>query len=285
MALSGSPQAPSTATASGVLPRPAGRLAVAARRLRRLGALGAVLALGAVVASYLHLWRLLRRRDHPRLRAVVRWWHGRACRALAVSVRVAGGEPASAVLLAANHVSWLDIPVLGSLAPTGFVSKAEVAGWPFLGWLAAVGGTHFIPRGGHQAGAIAGAIRRRLAAGECVAIFPEGTTTDGTRLRPFFPRLFAAAVEAAAPVQPVALAYPFAGGVHPTVAFIDDETFPAHLWRVLGGPAIEAEVRFCPPLPARTTDRRSLAREAREAIAAELGLASAPEERSTPRSE
>ena len=257
-------------------PRAGGRLAVGLRRLRRLAGLLAVVALGAVLCVYFTLWRWLRRRRHPRLPGVARWWEGRVCRALGVSVRLAAGRPATPALLVANHVSWLDIVALGSLTPMAFVSKAEVRGWPVIGWLAAVGGTLFIPRGAHQAGAIAQAIRERLARGESIVIFPEGTTTDGSRLRPFFPRLFAAAVEADATVQPAAVAYPWQGGVHPAAPFIGDETFASHLWRVLAEPGIEVEVRFCDPLAAAAADRRGLAQRARAAIAAALGLPAEP---------
>jgi 1-acyl-sn-glycerol-3-phosphate acyltransferase len=254
--------------------RASGRLATAWRRLRRMAGLGAVLSLGAVICFWLTVVRAVRRRVHPRLGEIACWWHGRVCRALGIAVRRAAGTPRVPALLAANHVSWLDVVVVGSLAPTAFVSKAEVASWPLVGWLAAVGGTLFIPRGAHQAGRIAEGIRECLAEGRSILIFPEGTTTDGSYLRPFFPRLLAGAIEAGAAVQPVAVLYPSAGRVHPTAPFVDDESFSSHLWRVLGDPGIEAEVRFCTPLAAGGGDRKALAREARAAIAAELGLES-----------
>jgi 1-acyl-sn-glycerol-3-phosphate acyltransferase len=251
---------------------PGGMLARAARRSGRLLRLAGCLAVGATVCVYLALFRFARGRHHPAVPRLTRWWHGTVCRALGISVRRVGGRPESPALLLANHVSWLDVVVVGSLAPTAFVSKAEVARWPLVGFLATCGATLFIPRGGHQAQAIAQGIRERLAAGGSILIFPEGTTTDGSRLRPFFPRLLAGAVEAGARVQPVALSYPHPGGVHPTAPFVGDETFPRHLWRVLADPGIVAEVRFCAPLTADAAGRKGLARRCREAVAAALAL-------------
>ena len=81
---------------------------------------------------------------------VVRWWHARLCRALGLRIEVRGALVPSA-LLVANHVSWLDIPVLGSLGRIDFLAKTEVGGWPLIGWMARVAGTLFIARGGNQA--------------------------------------------------------------------------------------------------------------------------------------
>lgn len=81
------------------------------------------------------------------LPAVVRWWHRRLCRALELKVRVTG-ELAERALLVANHISWLDIPVLGAQGQIGFLSKAEVRDWPLIGWMAETAGTLFIARGG-----------------------------------------------------------------------------------------------------------------------------------------
>lgn len=255
-------------------------LAALARGLRRVTSFTVLVihvVMGCAVASTSAIRRRLGRRALYPYPPGSRWWMARCCRVLRMRVR-STGEPASQpVLLVANHVSWLDIPVIGGLTDTVFVSKAEVRDWPVLGWMTAGGGTVFIPRGAHQAGAVAGAIAARLAEGDRVLVFPEGTTADGSYLRPFYPRLFAClqAPEIAGSgvtVQPVAIRYPHPSGVHPTAPFIDDESFPSHLWRVLAERRIEVEVCFCPPFSAAGLDRKGVAQQARRAIFEALGM-------------
>ena len=107
-------------------------------------------------------------------------WAGRcfrgACRCLGLHIRWHGPAPQANALVVSNHISWCDIPILGGLAPVRFLSKAEVADWPLIGWLARQAGTLFIQRGGGQARQVKSAIRSALASGESVLIFPEGTT-------------------------------------------------------------------------------------------------------------
>ncbi len=197
---------------------------------------------------------------------------GRLCRLLRLRVTSRGAPPQSAVFLVANHVSWLDIPLIGGVAGLAFVSKAEIRTWPIFGWMAAQGGTLFIPRGAGQAAEIARGITASIGAGSSVLVFPEGTTTEGVELRPFYPRLFAAALETAAVVQPVAVRYLCASGPHPTAPFVGDESFPSHLWRVLAEPEIVAEVCFLEPLATPPGDRRAVAVACRQAIADALGF-------------
>lgn len=258
--------------------KPLASLARAFRRAWRLPVLVVHIVFGCVVAGTSVVRRRLGRLElYPYPRGC-RWWMARCCRLLRVRVRAVGEPAPEPVLLVANHVSWLDIPVVGGLVDTSFVSKAEVRNWPVVGWMAAGGGTAFIPRGAHQASAVAGAIGTRLAeGGSAVLVFPEGTTTDGSYLRPFYPRLFACVqvpeVQGSGVViQPVAIRYLHPSGVHPTAPFIDDETFPSHLWRVLGEREMEVEVRFCQPFPAAGLDRKGLALAARRAILEALGL-------------
>jgi len=169
-------------------------------------------------------------------------------------------------------VSWLDIPVLGALQPMAFLSKAEVRAWPLLGWMAEFAGTLFIERGKHQAAAIRGLIQRRLDEGDKVVFFPEGTTTDGSEVRRFHPRLFAAVQQADAPLQPVSLRYLPAPGRAPVAPFIGDDLLFPHLMRVLREPWIEVEIRFLEALDPGNMDRKSLAESARSSIRQSLGL-------------
>jgi 1-acyl-sn-glycerol-3-phosphate acyltransferase len=197
--------------------------------------------------------------------------------AVAVDVEVRGARPllAGPVLLVANHVSWLDVQALGAVLGTRFVAKTEVRAWPIVGTLAARFGTLFIRRGHRRdAHRTKNAIAKLLVTGERVVVFPEGTTTDGTRIAPFHAALLQAAVDAAIPVQPVAIRYRDAdGGPTDAAAFIDDMTFADSLARVLARPRLVAELTFGAPIWAADKSRREIAARCCEIIAATLGLA------------
>ena len=197
---------------------------------------------------------------------IVRWWHHRLLRILNLRIEVHGEPPAPPALVVANHVSWLDITVLGYLLPTAFLSKAEVRRWPLIGWLAMRMGTLFIRRGSGQSAQIRGAIAERLRHGSMLALFPEGTTSDGRSVRPFFSRLFAAAIEAGAPVAPVALRYRVDGHHDPVAPYTGDQTLLANLLGLLGRPGSTIEVHFLPLLASANSDSKTLATRAREAI-------------------
>lgn len=215
---------------------------------------GVVLALvsGAAVNPY-RAWQ----------RPLIRWWHGRLCRILNIEIRVQGEWSRRPALWVSNHVSWLDIPVLGAMFPVHFLSKAEVARWPLVGWLARVAGTLFIQRGAGDAGRVGDALVAHLQAGRSVLFFPEGTTTDGQRLKRFFHKLFAVAVVADKPVQPVLLSYRDASDrLHPLVPFVGDDTFLAHASDILRSHhRIVVEVQILPVEAVRGRDARLLCRD------------------------
>lgn len=203
--------------------------------------------------------------------ALTRWWYRHLCRILGLRPVVAG-ELAPGVLLVANHVSWLDIIVLGAQGDVCFLSKAEIRAWPLIGWMAEVLGTLFITRGAHQARELAEQIAARASRDQVVVIFPEATTSNGAGLRPFHPRLFAAAQDSGAALQPVALRYGEPDHLDPIAPFIDDDRPVPHLWRVLQHPGIRVDVRFLPLIVSQGLDRKTMARACREAIGAALGL-------------
>jgi lyso-ornithine lipid O-acyltransferase len=211
---------------------------------------------------------------------VVRWWHRRACRIMDIRVEVTGAAPSDSALLVANHVSWLDVPVLGGLGPIAFLSKAEVRRWPLIGWLAAAAGTQFIARGSGEATAVGERIGNHLVDHGCLALFPEGTTTDGSGVKPFYPRLLAAASASGVPVVPVALRYERDGALDTIAPFIGEETILSHLRRVLTARGFLVQVVFGEPLDPRAFDRRGLASRARTTIVEaleRLGSIAAPE--------
>ncbi|MFE8034420.1 lysophospholipid acyltransferase family protein [Thiohalocapsa marina] len=229
------------------------------------------LAAGAVVGLGVALLRRLGLRCDW-LPGLVCWWHRRLCRCLALRVE-ARGEPAHPALLVANHVSWLDIPVLGALGEVGFLSKAEVRRWPLVGRMSLLAGTVFLRRGAHQTAAAGQQLAAVVRSGRSMVMFPEGTTTDGRRLLPFHPRLFAAALVPGAPwVQPVAIRYGDDGAPDAVAPFVGDDNLLRHLLRVLRHPGLSVRVTWLAPIDSAGRDRRGLAEAARDAIGAQLGL-------------
>jgi 1-acyl-sn-glycerol-3-phosphate acyltransferase len=164
-----------------------------------------------------------------------------------------------------NHVSWLDIPVLGATLPVCFLSKAEVRRWPLLGMLATMAHTVYIERGAHGARVVSEKIVAQLRGGRNVVLFPEGTTSDGKSVRRFVPRLFAAAIETESRLQPVAIHYPPVRGVESVAPFFGGDRMGSHMLKVLAEPSIDVQVTFCPPIH-EMQSRRRLSELSREAI-------------------
>lgn len=198
-------------------------------------------------------------------------WARKLLAIVGVQVTVHGRPPAvrgEGALIVANHVSWLDIHVLHSVLPSRFVSKAEVRNWPLIGWMAEQAGTLYLERrkktDAHRVNAAMAALLRE---GECLALFPEGTTTDGTRLLPFYPSLLQPAIAAGARVWPTVIRYRHPdGGLNRAAAYHDDVSLWQSLKRILAQDRILAEVRFLPPIASTGLNRRELAARAESAI-------------------
>jgi 1-acyl-sn-glycerol-3-phosphate acyltransferase len=199
---------------------------------------------------------------------VINAWSAGLMRVFGFRLRRFGTPLTGAAVFVANHVSWVDIIVLHSQRMMGFVAKREIAGWPLVGWLAARGETIFHQRGSTES--LGGVLHEKLArlrSGRAVGVFPEGRTRDGRVVGPFHARIFLAAVEADAPVQPVALRYGVHGDAQTRVAFQPGESFAGNFLRLLGEPARVAEVHFLAPiLPGDAEGRRRIAECARERI-------------------
>lgn len=187
-------------------------------------------------------------------------------------VRTEGGRVTGPALLLANHTSWLDILVLGGALGARFVSKDGVNRWPVVGFLARLNNTIFISREARGAvRAQADALRRELTERQPVALFPEGTTTDGRALLPFRASLLAAAAPPSdgVAVVPVAIDYGSALG---EIAWFGDEPALRNLTRVWGRPGrFDVTVRVLPALPA-SNDRKVLAAAAQDSIRSALRL-------------
>lgn len=180
-----------------------------------------------------------------------------------VRLRIEGTPPVTGpVMLVANHLSWLDIPVMHAARHCRFVSKSDVQGWPLIGTLATAAGTLYIERASRRdALRMVQSMQEALERGEVLAVFPEGTTGDGRAMLPFHANLLQAPVLAGAPVQAVGLRFAdkATGATSFAPSYIGDETLLGSIWRTLCAPPIEAVVRYGVPERAEGRDRRAWA--------------------------
>jgi 1-acyl-sn-glycerol-3-phosphate acyltransferase len=215
------------------------------------------------------LW-VFPRLDLPARNARVQAWARGMLDVLGIELQIRGEPPLHGpMLLVANHVSWLDVLVMHAARHCRFVSKAEVRHWPLIGTLATGGGTLYIERESRRdALRVVHQMAARLQAGDVVAVFPEGTTSDGIDLLPFHANLIQAAVSAHAPVQPVALDFIDAASGRRSLSpcYIGDDTLLGSLWRTVTGPAFKAAVSFGQPQHVDGRDRRAWAADLRQAI-------------------
>lgn len=217
-------------------------------------------------------------------------YHRLVCRLIGLRIDLRGAiDEARPLLVVSNHVSWLDISVIGSLAPLSFVAKREVSRWPVFGLLARLQRSVFIDRdrrrGAHEANH---ALAQRLVAGDVIVLFAEGTSSDGNRVLPFKTPIFGAAARAVREshlaeiaVQPMAIAYTRRHGLpinrteRPFYAWYGDMDLMPHIWGVLTHGPIDVAIAFGPVHPATEfADRKALARtlegEVRHMFAAEV---------------
>jgi lyso-ornithine lipid O-acyltransferase len=243
-------------------------------QLRVATRLPLVLALIVIASCLRTLSPVLRPVGLPAWKIAARWFRF-LLPVLGVRLVEHGRPSKQATVIAANHVSWLDIAVLGTHVGGGFVSKSEVARWPLIGWFATGTGTVYLPRGANQTREANEAIRSRLRRDQSVVIFPEGTTTAHRLPKLFHGRLFAAAIESGNLVQPVAIHYPPPPGAdseqHPLAPYVNNDNLLRHFLRLLAGEGLTVEVTYCPPLRIHGLDRRQIAERAWESICVTLG--------------
>ncbi|MET1413109.1 lysophospholipid acyltransferase family protein [Roseibium sp. HPY-6] len=204
-------------------------------------------------------------------------WHRIASRLVGIKVKQVG-KPAGdrPLLITANHASWVDITVLGSLIPLSFIAKSEVSGWPIFGLLAKLQRTVFVNRTRRtETGQVADEIAERMAAGDPMVLFAEGTSNDGNCVLPFRSALLGAATRALGEngdtkvwVQPLSVAYqgfyglPMGRAHRPHVAWYGDMELPGHLWGIFTRGALDVIVTWGEPvLVDKTTDRKALTRQ------------------------
>lgn len=224
------------------------------------------------------------RASSRRRRELVGWWSGALLRIAGVSIQVEGDPPAATeigAMIAANHVSWLDIFAISAVRPTRFVAKREIREWPLVGWIAERAGTIFIRRETRRDTArIAERVHAALAQGDCIGLFPEGTTSWGDQLRKFHTSLFEPAVANGAHVHPCAIRYERPDGAPcREMAYAGDLTFPQSFRRVLRGRDVTVRLMFAPPIETAGRTRREVAPLAEAAVASLLGLVAGTEPR------
>src|SRR6185295_344511 len=215
-------------------------------------------------------------------RSFPHWYHRQVCRLVGIRLTVVGEiAEQQGVLIIANHVSWLDITVLSAVAPVSFVAKQEVASWPFVSWLARLQRSVFVDRTRrNEVVDKANEILSRLAAGDHIVLFAEGTSSDGNSVVPFKTALLAAAkppggrpMGAKVSAQTLALTYPSIYGLplcrrgRHVIAWYGDMDMASHAWRLLGLGPIDAHIRIGPPVPLDDfPDRKALARYAEDKV-------------------
>lgn len=203
----------------------------------------------------------------------IQWWSLKTLRILGIELSCSGTAQPAGHLMVANHISWLDIAGVHAVLPQArFVSKADVKHWPLVGALVTGAGTLYIERTSKRdALRVVHQTAEALQAGDCVAVFPEGTTGAGPELLPFHANLLQAAVATGAPVLPVVLRWHEPGERFSTAAcFIGDMTLAQSLWAIASARGLGLEVQVLPPVPTAGLDRRALAETLRSAISARL---------------
>jgi 1-acyl-sn-glycerol-3-phosphate acyltransferase len=246
------------------------RLPVFLRRTVRLSLLALHLAWGATLVALAFPLMSGARRDHA-----IMAWARRLLRVLGVRMKLdAAPTLPGGALLVCNHVSWLDIYLIYAAQRVHFVSKSEVRAWPVAGWLAHRTGTLFLERGRRGDTARVNAeMRTLMQGGAWVAVFPEGTTSDGRALRRFLPSLLQPAVELNCPIVPAALRYRTLDDAYSAApAYIDQMSLWQSFTQIVSEPGLIAELRFGEPIQPNG-HRRDLAALAEAATARLLGVA------------
>ena len=207
--------------------------------------------------------------DEQQARYVEVWARGMLA-IIGIEVRVKGHPASGPVLMAANHISWLDILVMHAACHCRFVAKSEIRGWPLVGVLTTGGGSLYTERGSNRdAMRLVHQMTAALQQGQVLAVFPEGGTGDGVTLLPFHANLLQAAISAGAPIQPIALQFLDAQTQQTSLApcYRDTDTLVSSLWRTLCAPPLLAQVRYGESQIAQGRNRREWAIDLQETVA------------------
>lgn len=206
--------------------------------------------------------RLYKDPNNPINTRYIQYFCRKLCKVFNIEVKVHGEIPREPALWVSNHISWLDVAVLGSGARVFFLAKAEIEKWPLLGKLAKGGGTLFIQRGSGDSIKIREQITDFLKQDSPVLFFPEATTSDGTQIKKVHGRLLGAAIEAHRPVQICLICYVNQHGELDRVApFIGEISFAKHVQNVLEMPNVAAHLMALPEIDSAGHTVESLTQE------------------------
>ena len=248
-------------------------------------ATGILVAFMALTLPLMPVQWLFLRASQRAARRFPNWYHRRVCGLLGIRLHIEGEIPRNApVLLVSNHVSWLDIPVLSAVAPISFIAKREVGSWPFVSWLAKLQRTIFIDRTKRaDIPKVAAVMRRRLAQGDTLVLFAEGTSSDGNRVLPFKSSLLtivSAGSDATnntqesgeldaqpSQVQTLSVVYTHVHGVplgradRNLIGWYGDMGMGGHAWSLLKAGPIDVTIKISPPVGLDSfSDRKALTR-------------------------
>lgn len=207
--------------------------------------------MGVISQGFYLVYRhgLYKEPNHPNNTRYVQYFCRQLSKVFNIEVEIHGEIPQEPALWVSNHVSWLDIAVLGSGARVFFLAKAEIEKWPLLGKLAKGGGTLFIKRGSGDSVRIREQITSFLKHDIPVLFFPEATTSDGSKIKKIYGRILGAAIEANRPVQICLICYVNQAGELDNIApFIDDIRFIDHVKNVLEMPKVTAHLIALQPI-------------------------------------
>ncbi|MGD8999376.1 MAG: lysophospholipid acyltransferase family protein [Granulosicoccaceae bacterium] len=198
--------------------------------------------------------------DHETGKQAISHWADRFCRIIGVEVQARGQTEHDANLIVANHISWLDVPVLASHLPMCFIAKQEIRHWPVIGGLVSQAGTLFIERESRSIlGPLLANMENRFAGQARLALFPEGTTSDGSNVRRFHSALFQACAGKPCMIQPLAIRYCDKDDSHFEAPWINNEKFFPHLWRILQRKQTRVRVDLLPAISTENKGRQELA--------------------------
>ena len=228
------------------------------------------------------------RASAARRRELVGWWSAKVLRIVGVVAEVDGApaeEASRGAMIAANHVSWLDIFAISSVRSTRFVAKSEIRDWPLAGWVVERAGTLFLRRDRRRDMArINELVHAALAEGDRVGLFPEGITTEGDRLLKFHSSLFEPAVANGARVHPCAIRYEHAdGSLCRAMSYVGELSFMQSLGLVIRQRGVRARLAFGAPIETAGRSRREVAALAHTAVATLLGSPGEGSPPNTPR--
>lgn len=244
----------------------------------RLARLGIHLMSGCIQLAFMSPW------GHSAFKQrQIQSWSAKLLQLCGIQLALVGqpyvGQAKQGQFWVSNHISWMDIFVINSIRPTRFVAKADIRSWFLIGWLVAQADTVFIQRHQRQhTNQALNNIEQVLQQGGTIGLFPEGTSTDGTAVKPFKASLFQAAINQRAIIQPLAIEYLTEQGEHNTApAYCDDITLWQCLQQVLLQPQSTVRVHCLPCIASDAHTRQQLAPHVQRSIATIIQTANSPQ--------